>query len=113
MASSNMTSMADGSGGRRNRACSMTACMRRAYAERDQVMQGDSEADPRASITAMRRGASALVPLFDLKFLNEFAASGAETSNRRHYEPRRAVLSSTRLSGLGTLRGRGAAAACD
>ena len=25
-----------------------------------------------------------LVPLFDLKFLNEFAASGAGTSNRRH-----------------------------
>src|SRR5262245_64101272 len=26
-----------------------------------------------------------LVPLFDLKFLDEFAASGAGTSNRRHY----------------------------
>jgi len=25
-----------------------------------------------------------LVPLFDLKFLNEIAASGAGTSNRRH-----------------------------
>src|SRR5262245_1690394 len=25
-----------------------------------------------------------LVPLFDLKFLNEFAASGGGTSNRRH-----------------------------
>jgi hypothetical protein len=27
-----------------------------------------------------------LVPLFDLKFMNEFAAGGAGTSNRRHEE---------------------------
>jgi hypothetical protein len=28
-----------------------------------------------------------LVPLFDLKFLIEFAAGGAGTSNRRHWLP--------------------------
>jgi hypothetical protein len=36
-----------------------------------------------------------LVPLFDLKFLNEFAATAVGTSNRRHQEdyprPSRAV----------------------
>src|SRR5258708_12696457 len=35
-----------------------------------------------------------LVPLFDLKFLNELAAGGAGTSNRRHYL-NRAIFSSS------------------
>src|SRR5437763_16103003 len=48
-----------------------------------------------------------LVPLFDLKFLNELAAGGVGTSNRRHYHDRKQAcpgLDPTSAKGLSSIR---------
>jgi len=50
-----------------------------------------------------------LVPLIDLKFLTEFAAGGAGTSNRRHWQQERRLIAilTTLFSGKPCVRTAG------